>query len=346
MKLLLQHHGLVGLSLLILASLASQAASQTTACKPGENCSPPNCRCWNDRGIPGGYPVEKIPQVVMLTFEYAVNNGNVDQYLDLFKNLVNPNNCPAVGTFFVQELYSDMAVVKSLSDNGHEIGVTSIDGKIPGSTKQWRDNLKEVRQVVSSAGVPEKSIIGVRAPDLKPGGLEEFLALSEEGFLYDASCATVSLPEDLDWPYTYDFVSGPKCDNGETPEKKFPGKWQVLVSDLEYNGTKCASPSACPGIKSQREAFDLFYNSFITHYEGMRSPFMIVINPQWVAVDFQREGTHQFLEYINAAFEDTWILTVTQALEWVRSPVPNANATAGAYAPWNCAKKNELFFVP
>ena len=54
---------------------------------------------------------------------------------------VNPNNCPAVGTFFVQETNSDLGIIKSLSDNGHEIGVTSIDGTLPETEEQWRNNI-------------------------------------------------------------------------------------------------------------------------------------------------------------------------------------------------------------
>ena len=44
-------------------------------------------------------------------------------------------------------------------------------------------------------------------------------------------------------------------------------------------------------------------DSFIKHYEGGRSPFMIVVNPEWVTVDYKREGTRQFLEYVRAAFD-------------------------------------------
>ena len=69
------------LCLLLLASLTS---SQTTNCKPGDNCKPPNCRCWNDETIPGGIPVLDTPQVVAVTFEYAVNDANVGPYTDLF----------------------------------------------------------------------------------------------------------------------------------------------------------------------------------------------------------------------------------------------------------------------
>ena len=43
-------------------------------------------------------------------------------------------------------------------------------------------------------------------------------------------------------------------------EDALTGKWQLLVADLEFNGTKCATPAACTQVLSQREAFDLFYN--------------------------------------------------------------------------------------
>ncbi|KAK7106266.1 chitin deacetylase 7-like isoform X2 [Littorina saxatilis] len=322
------------LSLLLLTAVTS---SQNTSCKPGDNCSPPDCRCWNDDAVPGNVPVKETPQVIMVTFEYAVNKANVDFYNGLFQGSVNPNNCPAVGTFFVQQTNTDMAVVKSLADNGHEIGVMSIDGTLPATGEQWRNNIAQVRSAAVAQGVPEAEILGVRAPNLRPGGLDEFTAMAQEQFLYDASCSTSKFVDQssLLWPYTYDFAPGIDCDNGEGPEQEFPGKWQVLVADLEFNGTKCASPSACTQVATQRDAFDLFYNSFIKHYEGSRSPFMIVINPQWVTYDFKREGTRQFIEYVRAAFEDTWVLSVRQALEWVRQPVPNANATAD-YPPWSC----------
>ena len=54
---------------------------------------------------------------------------------------VNPNKCPAVGTFFVQQTNTDMAIVKGLADNGHEIGVTTIDGTLPETEDQWRNNI-------------------------------------------------------------------------------------------------------------------------------------------------------------------------------------------------------------
>ena len=75
--------------------------------------------------------------------------------------------------------------------------------------------------------MPSAEILGIRAPQLQPGGLNEFTALAQEKFLYDASCSTSSFDDEnsLLWPYTYDFAPGPSCDNGESPEQEFPGKF-------------------------------------------------------------------------------------------------------------------------
>ena len=53
----------------------------------------------------------------------------------------NPNDCPAVGTFFVQSESSDLNAIKGLYDAGHEIGVTSSDGTYP-DPSQWREELQ------------------------------------------------------------------------------------------------------------------------------------------------------------------------------------------------------------
>ncbi|KAK7487588.1 hypothetical protein BaRGS_00021138 [Batillaria attramentaria] len=370
------------LTLAVLATLTSVTSAQTTACKPDDNCNPPNCRCWNDEAIPGGIPVEDTPQTVLISFEYAINEVNIEQYQAIFQGTTNPNSCQAVGTFFVQETGTQMDKVKDLYDAGHEIGVTSPDGTSPKTEEEWATSLQQMRAAVAASGIPAADVVGVRAPELKPGGESEFSALDQQDFLYDASCTTSSMTEnrvgaitlpcgtpisrvcssdreaptlteillsarnactnwfdgdssELVWPYTYDFAPGPECDYGEGPETAFPGRWQFLVADLAFNGTKCATPQACIDVATERDAFDMLYNSFIKHYEGTKSPFLIVINPDWALTPFKLEGTRQFVEYIRSAFEDTWILSMRQALDWVRNPVTNADATSG-YSPWAC----------
>ncbi|XP_076453010.1 chitin deacetylase 8-like isoform X2 [Babylonia areolata] len=333
-KMKMPHYTTILCSMLLLAS---GVASRSAQCVPGVNCKLPNCRCSNDDSIPGGIPAKYTPQIILVTFENAVNEGNVGPYLDLFSGLKNPNGCPALGTFYVQEKWTDMGVVKRLFDMGHEIGVNSIDGTLPHTATEWLGNITEVRRAITQVAVPEKNILGVRAPELSPGGLAEFWAISVDHLLYDASCATGSLAhvDSLLWPYTYDFIPGVHCDIGESLDGTFPGLWQVLIADLEFKGQRCASPAACTNVVSQNDAFEIFYNSFINHYHGKRSPFMMVINPEWVTVPNKKEGTIQFLKYVTS-LNDVWIVTVSQALDWVRYPVPSWRAKSG-YAPWGCA---------
>ena len=105
----------------------------------------------------------------------------------------------------------------------------------------------EVRNAVSAEGVPADEILGIRAPQLQPGGLNEFTALAQEKFLYDASCSTSSFVEEgtLLWPYTYDYAPGPTCDNGESPEQEFPGMLCCLLytspSPRDISGSRMPS---------------------------------------------------------------------------------------------------------
>ncbi|KAL5019612.1 hypothetical protein ScPMuIL_002504 [Solemya velum] len=232
----------------------------------------------------------------------------------------------------------DIELAEALYDKGHEIGVHSLDGTIPADDQEWIAVLKELHTKLDKNGVKTKDVVGVRAPELFMGGTEEFIGIGDEGFLYDASCATSKYMEEnnLLWPYTYDVIpkAEVKCDIGKSVDKAFPGLWQILIPDLIFNGTICATPQACTSVTTKRDAFDMFYDSFAKHYEGQRSPFVLVLNPSWVKDKVKREGTIEFLEYIRAAFEDTWIVTARQALQWVQDPVPQSNITQ--FQPWQC----------
>lgn len=44
-------------------------------------------------------------------------------------------------------------------------------------------------------------------------------------------------------------------------------------------------------------------NSFVNHYQGRRTPFVIIITPDWLLEQYRMDGTRQFLQFIRAAFE-------------------------------------------
>lgn len=48
----------------------------------------------------------QIPQIILLTFDGAVNLNNYDHYLKILNGRYsNPNGCPIRGTFFVSHEY-------------------------------------------------------------------------------------------------------------------------------------------------------------------------------------------------------------------------------------------------
>lgn len=123
-----------------LCVLATRVHSQ-----PGCNdntCKLPDCRCSDNNVIPGNIAVAKTPQIILVTFQNALNSANVDLYTDIFKDIANPNDCPAKGTFFIQKQFTDFNIVKELADDLHEIGGNSLTGAIPKNQEEWDDLLK------------------------------------------------------------------------------------------------------------------------------------------------------------------------------------------------------------
>ncbi|KAK3799933.1 hypothetical protein RRG08_064824 [Elysia crispata] len=323
----------------ISLTLLMTAQSVLSQCKPGENCKLPDCRCWDDKQLPGGLATEDVPQIVIVSFEYGINTANVDSYQELFDGITNPNGCQPKATFFPTELNSDFTVIKSLYDSKHEVAMTTPTGAIPLDADQWKKAFSDMKAKIAGAGIPEESVIGTRGPELYCGGDEQFDSIKENKLVYDSTCVTLEYMDKNSflWPYTYDYIERtPTCTIGKTPTKPYPGKWQFLVADLMFKGTKCASPSSCSlQIKDSQDAFNFFYDTFAMHYEGTtKAPFILYIDPMWLTVEYQRQGTKQFLEFIAAAFDDTWIVTTQQALAWIQSPVPSANASD--FKPWQC----------
>ncbi|XP_005108553.1 chitin deacetylase 7 [Aplysia californica] len=322
------------LALLLLTSSACLGQE----CRPGDNCKAPDCRCWDDSSIPGGLDAADTPQQVLISFDYGVNTANYELYTNLFKGLKNPNGCEPKGTFFVSKTNTEFGLVKQLSDAGHEIGMTTPDGLIPQDQDQWQAAFREMKAELVGAGIPEAQIQGSRGPELYAGGNDQFGAISDVGLGYDSTCVSIEYrsKENLKWPYTYDFVEGtPDCTIGKAPTQSFPGKWQFLVADIEYKGQKCASPSACsPLIQTSQDAFDMLYEAFGDHFGGKRTPYLLYLNPQWLTIPHQREGTRQFLDFLMSSFDDTWILTTQQSLAWMKEPVSSGNTTD--FNPWAC----------
>ena len=98
-------------------------------------CRLPDCLCGksiiNDFTESNGGSANrknKIPQLVVLTFDDSVNDLNRNLYQEMFdrKNRLNPNGCPILATFYISHEWTDYAQVQNLYADGHEIASHSI----------------------------------------------------------------------------------------------------------------------------------------------------------------------------------------------------------------------------
>ena len=79
----------MGLVALVSVAVAQEKADQ---CNP-DYCRLPDCYCGGNK-IPGGLKPEQIPQLVLLTFDDAVNDLNKAFFKKLYEGRTNPNGCP------------------------------------------------------------------------------------------------------------------------------------------------------------------------------------------------------------------------------------------------------------
>lgn len=75
--------------------------------------------------IPGKIPPAMAPQMILLTFDDAINDDNWKLYNDLLRYR-NPNNCPIKATFFVTHQFNNYQYTQKLWNDGNEIAIHSV----------------------------------------------------------------------------------------------------------------------------------------------------------------------------------------------------------------------------
>ena len=106
------------------------------ACSP-KRCKLPNCLC-SGTSPPKRLPVKVVPQIIMMSFDDAINWRMFPYYEKLLNGkLKNPNGCPIGATFFVSHHYTQYNKVQSLYERGHEIAVHTITHRYP--NRFWKN---------------------------------------------------------------------------------------------------------------------------------------------------------------------------------------------------------------
>ncbi|XP_050741463.1 uncharacterized protein LOC108033141 isoform X11 [Drosophila biarmipes] len=300
-------------------------------------CLLPDCYCGG-KDIPGGLSASETPQIVLITFDDAVNTINIDLYEELFNNesRKNPNGCPWRGTFYLSHEWTDYGMVQDLYSQGHEIASHTVSHSFGEqfSQKKWTREIAGQREILAAyGGVKLSDVRGMRAPFLSVGGNKMYKMLYDSNFTYDSSMPVYE-NRPPSWPYTLDYKIFHDCMIPPCPTRSYPGVWQVpMVMWQDLNGGRCSMGDACSNPSDADGVTKMIMKNFERHYTTNRAPFGLFYHAAWFTQPHHKEGFIKFLDAINA-MQDVWIITNWQALQWVRDPTPTSRINS--FQPFQC----------
>merc|ERR1712212_1013197 len=324
-------------------------------------CTLPRCHCLADPAeTPNNMDPRDIPQMIMITFDDAVNNNNIDLYEEIFNNRQNPNGCDIKATFFVSHKYTNYSAVQKLHERGHEIGVHSMSHNdsanfwSEATPEEWAREMAGARSVIERfANITDQSIIGIRAPYLRVGGNNQFSMMESQAFLYDSSI-TAPLSDIPQWPYTL-YYRMPHACHGHLqtcPTRSF-AVWEMVMNELDRREDPeieeplpgCAMVDSCFSSKpTADQVYKFLVNNFDRHYNTNRAPLGLFFHSAFLKND--PEVLDAFLFWIDeviAKYNDVYFVTMTQVIQWMQD-ARNVNEMVN-YEPWKdkCVVKGKPF---
>lgn len=329
------------------APITEEPVDLATRCDP-EKCNLPYCFCSKDGTlIPGELDPEDTPQMILLTFDGAVNLNNYDHYRKVLnRKRKNPNGCYIRGTFFISHEYSNYHMIQELASEGHEIATETISlqrGLENKGYEEWVGEMVGMRDILKHlSNISKSEVVGMRAPFLKPGRNTQYKVLEEFGYIYDSSIGVPVLPIPV-WPYTLDYKIPHECKSGTCPTKTFPGVWEVPLNTHyveSFEGGHCPYLDQC--VLHNHDANDVFewlQEDFLRYYDQNRAPYMMPFHTNWFSIKELEQGLHKFLNWVQT-LPDVWFVTTTQALTWMTDPKPVSQLKN--YESWGCEKNENL----
>ncbi|TRY72028.1 hypothetical protein TCAL_13698 [Tigriopus californicus] len=323
-------------------------------------CLLPDCFCSADgTRIPGeNAEVANTPQMVMLSFNGAVTETNMEIYTRIFnEERVNPNGCTPKGTFFVSHKYTNYSAVQELHRQGHEIGVFSITNNederywLKGTYDDWLAEMAGARLIVERfANITDGSVIGIRAPYLLVGANQQFAMMADQFFAYDTSIVA-PLSRVPMWPYTLHQLMPHKCHgNKRNCPSRSHEVWEIPINELDRTEDKeiddpltgCALVSSCSNIYTKDQFLDLLRSNLERHYSTNRAPLSLSLDASWLQAnpDFAKTiGT--WMDEVLSEFNDVYFVNHVQVIQWMQNPV-SINALRD-FEEWktNCNNKGQ-----
>ena len=271
---------------------------------------------------PGGLAPTNTPQMVLVTFDDAVNASTFDIVQEMLANRYNPNGTPIQATFFVSNDWTDYWLAHRLYCAGHEIAIHTMTHTTSRDTalSVWRAEIVGCRRTLARlAAIPRKDIRGFRAPFLEFNN-ESFQILHEQGLTYDASITEQPgvLSESIGrmiWPYTLDNGVQQNCWTGVPPSEPLPGLFEIPLWSLYDPTTKGWTPMDPAGDATAVMA--TLQTNFLARYNGNRAPLGIFMHAGgWAG---KAQYIRNFIEWAQF-FPNVWFVNLSAAAAFMQTP--------------------------
>ena len=318
-------------------------------------CKLPDCFCSEDGSeVPGDLcpdndRCDRVPQMVTITFDDAINNNNIDLYDEIFnRQRRNPNGCDIKATFFVSHKYTNYSAVQNMHRMGHEIAAHSITHNDDegfwsnANVEDWAREMSGSRLIIDKfANITDNSVVGLRAPYLRVGGNRQFTMMEEQAFLYDSSI-TAPLRNPPLWPYTMYFKMPHRCHgNLQNCPTRSHAVWEMVMNELDRREDPtidediagCAMVDSCSNILSGDQFYNFLTHNFYRHFDQNRAPLGLFFHAAWLKNN--PEFLDAFLYWVDEVLEshpEAYFITMTQVIQWIQNPV--SVDSAKNYAPW------------
>ncbi|XP_077546080.1 chitin deacetylase 7-like [Haemaphysalis longicornis] len=300
-----------------------------------KTCKRPRCACESEEP-PAGLRAKEMPQFVTLTFDGAVNAGNMDFYRELLISSGRKNKqdkCGIKATFFVSAEYLDYEAVNELHSWGNEIAVKSISHRPDLSYWQTINSTMWEREVLDQrimlevfANVPASNVTGFRGPLLYTGGDKGFRMLHKY-FRYDSSLVHQRVRgEHPVYPYTMNFGFRRSCTVEPCPKGTYPGLWVLPMNVFFAEGAgdvfPCAMADACiPQPETANDTFNYLRSNFEEFYNTNRAPFPVFLHEGYLKHPERKAGYLQFVDWLLQK-DDVYLVTSSDVLRFMEDPKP------------------------
>lgn len=271
--------------------------------------------------IPGGVAAKNTPQMILISYSGSVTEDTRTKIRSLMPDTIkNPDGCPASITIFTVGKNSDYCEIHKLYVRGHEIATQgfNLTNYEDWSKERWKAQVAEHRDFLTKfAYIPKEDVVGVRAPNVRPGGDKQFSMMNEEGFLYDASIyggPSIWQPafhRKSYWPFLVNkpYEEIEKCQSGECPKEAYPMIWEVPLTRILHRKISCAFLYECAvNADLSVSVQELLLENFERSYQGNRAPFQINLDVLGLRNSAVSLGISSFLEDVQQ-YGDVWIVS-------------------------------------